>query len=234
MKTGDRVPLRPHPRRPAFHPAAAALHRSGAGQGAGGIRHRPAVDLRLDHPDAAVPQVRRDGKPQLPPDRRRPRGVEFPVSGHFTRYVDYDFTAKLEDELDAVVARRGRVGAADGDASGARSRSWSTTRPNRSTAAEATGARELGTDPKTGKPVSVRLGRYGPYAADRHHRRGRSREADVRVPASRPEHAHDLAGRRAGAVQAAAQARHRQRTRKSASASAASARSPSAAACMPR
>ncbi len=30
---------------------------------------------------------------------------------------------------------------------------------------EATGARELGTDPKTGKPVSVRLGRFGPYAA---------------------------------------------------------------------
>jgi DNA topoisomerase-1 len=30
---------------------------------------------------------------------------------------------------------------------------------------QATGARELGTDPKTGKPVSVRLGRYGPYAA---------------------------------------------------------------------
>jgi DNA topoisomerase-1 len=29
---------------------------------------------------------------------------------------------------------------------------------------EATGARELGTDPKSGKPISVRLGRYGPYA----------------------------------------------------------------------
>src|SRR5690606_5454230 len=29
---------------------------------------------------------------------------------------------------------------------------------------EATGARQLGTDPKSGKPVSVRLGRYGPYA----------------------------------------------------------------------
>ncbi|KAG1528999.1 hypothetical protein G6F50_018206 [Rhizopus delemar] len=28
--------------------------------------------------------------------------------------------------------------------------------------AEASGARELGTDPKTGKPVSVRLGRFGP------------------------------------------------------------------------
>jgi DNA topoisomerase-1 len=30
---------------------------------------------------------------------------------------------------------------------------------------EATGARLLGDDPVTGKPVSVRLGRYGPYAA---------------------------------------------------------------------
>jgi DNA topoisomerase-1 len=29
---------------------------------------------------------------------------------------------------------------------------------------EATGARELGSDPKSGKPISVRLGRYGPYA----------------------------------------------------------------------
>src|SRR3990167_1684879 len=29
---------------------------------------------------------------------------------------------------------------------------------------EATGARQLGPDPKSGKPVSVRLGRYGPYA----------------------------------------------------------------------
>ena len=29
---------------------------------------------------------------------------------------------------------------------------------------EATGARELGVDPKSSKPVSVRLGRYGPYA----------------------------------------------------------------------
>ena len=30
------------------------------------------------------------------------RAVSKFLSGHFTRYVDYDFTAKLEDELDAV------------------------------------------------------------------------------------------------------------------------------------
>ncbi len=31
------------------------------------------------------------------------------LTSHFTRYVDYDFTAKLEDELDAVSPRRGRL-----------------------------------------------------------------------------------------------------------------------------
>ncbi|NEL27681.1 MAG: DNA topoisomerase I, partial [Xanthomonas perforans] len=30
------------------------------------------------------------------------RAVSKFLSGHFTRYVDYDFTAKLEDDLDAV------------------------------------------------------------------------------------------------------------------------------------
>src|SRR5690606_23447361 len=32
------------------------------------------------------------------------RAVSNFLSSHFTRYVDYDFTAKLEDELDAVAA----------------------------------------------------------------------------------------------------------------------------------
>ena len=38
-----------HRRDPAFHRAAAALHRGDAGQADGGARHRPALDLRLDH-----------------------------------------------------------------------------------------------------------------------------------------------------------------------------------------
>jgi DNA topoisomerase I len=85
------------------------------------------------------------------------------LSNHFERYVDYDFTAKLEDELDAI--SRGeqewipllrefwqpfidRVHEKDESVS----------------RQEAQQARELGTDPKSGKPVIVRLGRYGPYA----------------------------------------------------------------------
>ncbi|SFR94525.1 DNA topoisomerase-1 [Dyella sp. OK004] len=85
------------------------------------------------------------------------------LAQHFTRYVDYDFTAKLEDELDAV--SRGEEAWVP-----LMERFWlpfkqqvdeKTETVDRS---EATGARELGTDPKSGKPVSVRLGRYGPYA----------------------------------------------------------------------
>jgi DNA topoisomerase-1 len=79
------------------------------------------------------------------------------------QYVDYDFTAKLEDELDAV--SRGEE-----EWVPLLERFW---KPFKKTVdeksetvdrSEATGARELGVDPKSGKPVSVRLGRYGPYA----------------------------------------------------------------------
>ena len=92
------------------------------------------------------------------------RAVSKFLTAHFTQYVDYDFTAKLEDELDAV--SRGEEAWVP-----LMERFWlpfkkqvdeKTESVDRN---EATGARELGTDPKTGKPVSVRLGRYGPYAA---------------------------------------------------------------------
>jgi len=85
------------------------------------------------------------------------------LSGHFAQYVDYDFTAKLEDELDAV--SRGEE-----DWVPLLEKFW---KPFKAQVddknetvdrSEATGARELGTDPKSGKPVQVRLGRYGPFA----------------------------------------------------------------------
>jgi DNA topoisomerase-1 len=91
------------------------------------------------------------------------RAVAKFLSGHFTQYVDYDFTARLEDELDAV--SRGEE-----DWVPLMARFW---KPFKALVedkiesvdrGEATGARELGPDPKTGKPVSVRLGRYGPFA----------------------------------------------------------------------
>jgi DNA topoisomerase-1 len=85
------------------------------------------------------------------------------LSNHFTQYVDYDFTARLEDELDAV--SRGEE-----DWVPLMRKFWV---PFKQLVAdkmesvsldEAKSARTLGNDPVTGKPVSVRLGRYGPFA----------------------------------------------------------------------
>lgn len=84
------------------------------------------------------------------------------LTEHFTRYVDYDFTARLEDELDEV--SRGEK-----DWIPVMREFWSRFDPlvrNKEETVsrdEAVQARELGTDPKTGKPVTVRMGRYGPF-----------------------------------------------------------------------
>jgi DNA topoisomerase-1 len=86
------------------------------------------------------------------------------LTGHFRRYVDYDFTANLEDALDAV--SRGE-------------REWvplledfweefhATVRDKEQNVSrkEVMQARELGIDPASGKPVSVRMGRFGPYVS---------------------------------------------------------------------
>ena len=91
------------------------------------------------------------------------RAVSNFLSSHFTRYVDYDFTANLEDELDAV--SRGEEAWVP-----LMAKFWGPfkelvdQKSESVDRSEATGARELGSDPKSGKPVSVRLGRYGPYA----------------------------------------------------------------------
>ncbi len=91
------------------------------------------------------------------------RAVSNFLSTHFTRYVDYDFTARLEDELDAVAA-------GEEDWIPLMQKFWGPfkelvdQKAESVDRSEATGARELGADPKSGKPVSVRLGRYGPYA----------------------------------------------------------------------
>ena len=91
------------------------------------------------------------------------RAVSNFLSTHFTRYVDYDFTAKLEDELDSVAA-------GEEDWIPLMEKFWGPfkqlvdEKSESVDRTEATGARELGTDPKSGKPISVRLGRYGPYA----------------------------------------------------------------------
>ena len=81
---------------------------------------------------------------------------------HFSNIIDYEFTAKLEDDFDTIasqdVAWQGVVKNfyepfhAQIEAAKDISRE------------ETHGMRELGNDPKSGKPVSVRFGRYGAFA----------------------------------------------------------------------
>ncbi|GJL80731.1 MAG: DNA topoisomerase 1 [marine bacterium B5-7] len=84
------------------------------------------------------------------------------LTEHFTRYVDYDFTARLEDELDEV--SRGEK-----DWLPVMQEFWSDFNPlvkNKEETVsrdEAVQAREIGKDPTSGKPITVRMGRYGPF-----------------------------------------------------------------------
>ena len=95
------------------------------------------------------------------------------LTQYFTTYVDYDFTAKMEDSLDAV-------------ASGEQEwvplleRFWkpfielvkyTETSVSREEVAQ---ARDLGADPVNGKPMSVRMGRFGPLCRSAPRTRGRA------------------------------------------------------------
>ncbi len=84
------------------------------------------------------------------------------LTNNFTRYVDYDFTAHMEDELDEVSrGEREWVPVLDEFwqpfAVLLKEKDKSVTRE------EAVQVRELGTDPASGRPVSARFGRFGPF-----------------------------------------------------------------------
>jgi DNA topoisomerase-1 len=84
------------------------------------------------------------------------------LTQYFTTYVDYDFTAKMEDSLDEV---------ANGEQEWVPllEKFWkpfidlvnhTETSVSREEVAQ---ARDLGPDPVSGKPMSVRMGRFGPF-----------------------------------------------------------------------
>ncbi|MFQ5635617.1 MAG: DNA topoisomerase I, partial [Gammaproteobacteria bacterium] len=84
------------------------------------------------------------------------------LTNHFNRYVDYGFTAKMEDELDEI-SRGEREWVPVLDEFWGPFHERVADKEENVSREEAGQSRELGTDPKTGKPVSVRMGRYGPF-----------------------------------------------------------------------
>ena len=104
--------------------------------------------------------VEMDGKRFHPTDIARI--VNGFLTEHFTRYVDYDFTARLEDDLDAVsLGEKSLVPLLE--------EFWKpfsnlvVEKEESVTREQVAMARELGIHPKSGKPVTVRMGRYGPF-----------------------------------------------------------------------
>jgi DNA topoisomerase-1 len=81
---------------------------------------------------------------------------------HFTQYVQYGFTADMEDELDAV--SRGEE-----EWTQPLTKFWKPfikqvqTIEKTVSRDEVAQAREIGIDPKSGKPMTVRMGRFGPF-----------------------------------------------------------------------
>ena len=84
------------------------------------------------------------------------------LTKHFTQYVDYDFTARLEDDLDEI-SRGEKEWIPVLHAFWKPFNSLVIDKEKTVTREEAVQARELGTDPKSGKPVAVRMGRFGPF-----------------------------------------------------------------------
>ena len=105
--------------------------------------------------------VELDKRRFLPTDTGRV--VERFLESHFNEYIDYEFTARLEDELDEV-SRGEKDWIPLLESFWKPFQSRVTEKQDSVSRDEAKAARVLGTDPKTGKPLSVRLGRYGPHA----------------------------------------------------------------------
>jgi DNA topoisomerase-1 len=101
-----------------------------------------------------------DGKRFIPTDIGRI--VTAFLTEHFTQYVDYDFTARLEDDLDAISL-------GEGEFAPLLEEFWKpfsalvVDKEQSVTREQAAQARDLGIDPKSGKPMTVRMGRYGPF-----------------------------------------------------------------------
>lgn len=78
---------------------------------------------------------------------------------HFTQILDYNFTAQVEEDFDEIAS-------GDEDWQEMMKNFYKDFHPNvlevEENAERASGERVLGTDPKSGRQVSVRLGRFGP------------------------------------------------------------------------
>ncbi|MCC7096984.1 MAG: DNA topoisomerase I [Thermomonas sp.] len=160
MKLGDRVPLDrihadQHFTQPPPRYTEASLVKALEEYGIG----RPSTYAAIIQTLTGKQYALLEGRAFKPTDIGRAVG-KF-LSSHFSKYVDYDFTAKLEDELDAV--SRGEE-----EWVPLMEKFWGPFKQlvdDKKTTldkADAGSVRVLGSDPASGRLVSARIGRFGP------------------------------------------------------------------------
>jgi len=160
LKPGERVPLDrihadQHFTQPPPRYTEAALVKALEEYGIG----RPSTYASIIQTLLFRKYAEMDGRAFKPTDVGR--AVSKFLSGHFAQYVDYDFTARLEDELDAV--SRGEE-----EWVPLMEKFWGPfkelveDKKESLDRTDAGSARTLGVDPQSGKEVSARIGRFGP------------------------------------------------------------------------
>ncbi|MFT4246576.1 MAG: DNA topoisomerase I [Pseudomonas sp.] len=160
MKPGDNLPLErvlteQHFTQPPPRFTEAALVKALEEYGIG----RPSTYASIIQTLLFRKYVEMEGRSFRPTDVGR--AVSKFLAGHFTRYVDYDFTARMEDDLDAV--SRGEE-----EWIPLMSKFWGPfkelveDKKGSLDKTDAGSVRVLGTDPASGKPISARIGRFGP------------------------------------------------------------------------
>lgn len=109
------------------------------------------------------------------------------LTKHFADIVDYDFTKEVEEQFDAIAHGEEQWNRmiANFYASFAKQVEVA----SQLSREEASGARELGTDPQTGEPVIARMGRYGPMIQLGH---GGGEEKPRFAPLPPPKKLHDI------------------------------------------
>jgi DNA topoisomerase-1 len=104
--------------------------------------------------------VEMDGRRFIPTDVGRI--VNRMLTEHFTKYVDFNFTAYLEDELDEI-SRGERDWVPVLEEFWKPFKKLCETKGKKLTRADVTQSRELGPDPESARPISVRMGRFGAF-----------------------------------------------------------------------
>ena len=160
MKTGDNVPLdRVHADQHFTQPpprfTEASLVKTLEEYGIG----RPSTYASIIQTLLFRKYTEMEGRAFRPTDVGR--AVSKFLSSHFTRYVDYDFTAKMEDELDAV-SRGEQQWVPLMEKFWGPFKELVVDKTESVDRTDAGSARELGIDPASGKPISARIGRFGP------------------------------------------------------------------------